>query len=1104
MPRPAAKLAAIARLSVKELSDAELIAHHLRGDAGAMEVLVRRHGPVVLGVCRRLLGTSADADDAFQATFVTLSLRAQSIRDPNLLNGWLHGVALRCCRKAMSKRARGSIGDVAGRADPFAEVSWRELRGLLDEELNRLPMILRAPLILCHLENQTRDEAARSLGWSLRTLDRRLAKGRELLKGRLVRRGVGALGLGLAVFESDSLTASVSPRLLSLACQSRTAVSPAVRSLVIPAAGGVQFKLAASLVFVLGGLVAAVAGYGGTPQVEKKAEAPASTIATGDELEEPLPDGALRRFGTTRFRYPAICAHAAMSRDGKRVAIGGYGLIIVYDTETGKPLHTFHGCGMTNGVARLPAIAFSPDGKLLAHIVRDGEFAARVWNLETGKQVSAVTRARDRSIEYAHYTGFHIPQEDWVGLDHSTGIHFTDDGKRIAIVGERQVHVRDTLTGAKVSVHDIPAIMVTGQANGQTPATSTPVQATIVAFSPDGKLYVSNNGAEWQVGELATKKVLFRTKVERVKTGERYPPEPFAAISGDHKLVAIPTERLDGVMLWDIASNRLVSTLASDDPKIKLIDHLAFSADDKCVFASGEDVVYRWQTSTGKMLPPLKGSAGYGKLRTFTDSNGQSLVTVDANGKIDRWDQSTGGPLPLPSGYAPYTMTDLSANDDHVVVADGSGQIDLWTMRDNQRHELRRSAWPRTRDVRFSPNGKLLAAGFSDGTIRVWETATRSLIKRFQVNPNKEESPVEGLAWSPDDSCLYATTPLNGVVAWKWRTNELLWRTPIVQATKICTSNDGKLVAALRVEDWEIPILDAATGKVRTTVRKPAGKDRYSAPECIVFSPDGRSLLAGHYDGLLRRWDTTTGAERASFASDGDVMWGIDVSRDGQYAVTGSSNGTVRVWELDTGKEVFRRVESKSSSLRVKFSRDCRTVLSAQQRAPILWSVVGHPTADQQQHWSDLTSEPAAAHRALWGLANSKDLAAFLRTKVGGKVPASEEKRIAQLIADLDSPSFRGREAAANELIRLGRLAESAVRKALAKPASEEQRQRLERLIGQYGTEFSNDQLRIHRAVQALAWSRDPNASKLLSEWAAGMDGAPLTIAARRAIEAAR
>ena len=156
------------------------------------------------------------------------------------------------------------------------------------------------------------------------------------------------------------------------------------------------------------------------------------------------------------------------------------------------------------------------------------------------------------------------------------------------------------------------------------------VHATMLAFSPDGKLYVGVSGAEWQVGELATKKVLFRTSVKLpTKVGNRWQPT-FAAISPDGKLVAIPTENLDQVGLWDIAKNRLVRTLSNRTAKIKLMDHLAFSSDGKQVFAGGENIVYRWDVATGIALPSLEGNTGYGPPRTFTDAESKSLVMTTA------------------------------------------------------------------------------------------------------------------------------------------------------------------------------------------------------------------------------------------------------------------------------------------------------------------------------------------------------------------------------------------------------------------------------------------------------------------------------------------
>jgi hypothetical protein len=357
--------------------------------------------------------------------------------------------------------------------------------------------------------------------------------------------------------------------------------------------------------------------------------------------------------------------------------------------------------------------------------------------------------------------------------------------------------------------------------------------------------------------------------------------------------------------------------------------------------------------------------------------------------------------------------------------------------------------------------------------------------------------------WSPDESTVCVTTGLHGVQAWDWRAGKRIWQQGTSHATKVRASRDGKLVAVLRTDDREILILDARSGAVRATARLPADQDRFFAPHGIAFGPDSRVVYAGHYDGTLRVWDTATGQERAAFPSDGDVIWGIDVSRDGRHVVSGSTNGTVRVWELDTGKEVFRRTD-RSSSLRVTFAADGRSVFSAQQRAPILWSVVPTAAADRERLWVDLAADPATAYRAQWGLAASAGLARLLRDKIGPKVPASEGERVARLVADLDDASFRRREAASRELARLGRLAESAVRAALAGSPSAEQKQRLEGLVAGYPKELSPDELRLRRATQALAWSRDAGAAGLLAEWAAGMAGAPLTAAARSALDGMR
>src|SRR4051812_27222926 len=139
-----------------------------RRDEAAFEALVRRHGPLVLGVCRRVLGNSHDAEDAFQATFLVLARKASSISKRASLSSWLYQVAYRVALKGRARTATRQRyeqrADQRTTPDPLEELTGQELLAVLDEEMHQLPERYRAPLILCHLESRTCEEAARQLG----------------------------------------------------------------------------------------------------------------------------------------------------------------------------------------------------------------------------------------------------------------------------------------------------------------------------------------------------------------------------------------------------------------------------------------------------------------------------------------------------------------------------------------------------------------------------------------------------------------------------------------------------------------------------------------------------------------------------------------------------------------------------------------------------------------------------------------------------------------------------------------------------------------------------------------------------------------------------
>jgi RNA polymerase sigma factor (sigma-70 family) len=210
-------------------------------DETAFAAMLERHGPMVLGVCRRTLADEHGADDVFQAVFLLLARKAASIRRRDSVGPRLHGTAQRLARKAVADAARGRRPDrrppVATPTDVLEDLSGRELLRILDEELAALPERYQLPLVLCHLEGRTRDEAAVLLGWTAGQVKGRLERGRAHLRDRLVRRGVSLTVALSATLLSDSLlSAAVPAGLASVLVRSAVAYGSgaAVQGLIAP------------------------------------------------------------------------------------------------------------------------------------------------------------------------------------------------------------------------------------------------------------------------------------------------------------------------------------------------------------------------------------------------------------------------------------------------------------------------------------------------------------------------------------------------------------------------------------------------------------------------------------------------------------------------------------------------------------------------------------------------------------------------------------------------------------------------------------------------------------------------------------------------------
>jgi RNA polymerase sigma factor (sigma-70 family) len=278
-------------------------------DEGAFEALLRRHGPMVLGVCQRLLANPSDAEDAFQVTFLVFLRKVSSLSRRELVANWLYGVAHRTALKARGREAqrRGHYKRFVVNSEMKAsdEATWRDLRPIVDEEVRRLPAKYRSPIVLCYLQGKTLMEAADQLGWPVGTVSGRLSRARDLLRRRLTRRGLAVSSGLLAMHLSQSTSSAVSPALILATLRSAALViaapaaatgtiSPSVVALmkgVLQAMLLSKLRVVGPILFVLflasaGAGVLTFSKVRGHQIDEKKTEAPRIAPKVDDKLPE--------------------------------------------------------------------------------------------------------------------------------------------------------------------------------------------------------------------------------------------------------------------------------------------------------------------------------------------------------------------------------------------------------------------------------------------------------------------------------------------------------------------------------------------------------------------------------------------------------------------------------------------------------------------------------------------------------------------------------------------------------------------------------------------------------------------------------------------------
>jgi RNA polymerase sigma factor (sigma-70 family) len=626
----------------RDLPDRELLQRfHAQNDQAAFHTLLRRHGPMVLDVCRGVLGDGPDADDAFQATFLVLAQKAGSIRKGASLGSWLHGVAHRTALKARAQSAVRHKHEARAQQRQTSaadDLTWREVRQVLHEELGGISERYREPLVMCYLQGATQQRAAARLGLTERTVRKRLERGRELLRLRLVRRGLGPVAvLAVAVWPTATVSAAVPAVLVDSTVKAATSVAAggAAASLVSARVAALTQGVLRTMFFsklkvTAAALLVAALSVGGV-LIPSLCGLPQPSLAQQPAVkqqEKPPDKEPASKQGSVKITKPGKWVNSlAYCNDGKTVAIVLWhgapraptqaGSVVLWDLEKGKVKQTLEEFEKLDvDTLQFWHVAASKNGTTIAasaSVGKDKKGVIRVWEAKTGNVL--------HTFEFS-------------ALVHGA-VALSADGKKVA--------GGDWFTeNGEVCVWDVPS-------GNLLQKLSTPRMENLsLAFSEDGK-WIAAGG----------------------RAGEDGP------------------NRNNKVMVWNLETGK-VKHEWTDPNGVGAVTALAFSPDAKLVAAGGlnEGSIRMWDMQTGKLKHVLNGH----EIRSLAFSpDGKTLASNGLDGKIILWDVAMEKVRATLSGHD---------KDDK-----GGGR------------------WVRVLSMAFSPDGRTLASGGTDGTMRFWQLA---------------------------------------------------------------------------------------------------------------------------------------------------------------------------------------------------------------------------------------------------------------------------------------------------------------------------------------------------------------------------------------------
>jgi RNA polymerase sigma factor (sigma-70 family) len=1110
-PHARALLGHLHRLTSPTPADAALLEGWMRQrDESAFAALVARHGPMVLGVARRVLGDVQHAEDVFQATFLVLARHADKLRRPESLPGYLHGVALR-----LAKKSRGAARHrlppislencepVSAQPHPLDVLSGRDLLALIDEEVSRLPEVYRLPVLLCVVQGRPVEEAARMLGWGVGSVRGRLARGRERLRQRLARRGlalsVGAVGL-LA-------PAALPERLLAQVVRNLSDAPSAIDVLASTATAPLRRRLIGL------GVLLAVIGLGvGLPLLRAPAEPqpPADKPAEPERAkEEPrrdrhgdlLPPGAVARLGTLRFRVQDEVGSVALSPDGKTLAVSSGRTLFFLDAASGKRInrHVMDSNGHPED-----RLAFSPDGKRLVSrgAIQDGK---RYKGVVRVSQWAGEAKPTAHDAEHAVWVG-------WSPAGEPLAVCLESDGLRLQELG--------TGRSQRFACKDL-----------RKPELSRYVYC---ACAPAGNvLAVADEQGTVHLWDTDTGR-------ERPTVQPRGNSLFSLALTSDGRTLATLTR--ESIQLWDATTGKEALTLATDQ---KYLTAITFSPDGKTLATLGGGEVRFWDVTTGRERGRTKEWYDFVPSLAFS-SDGKTLLTAERHGAtVHLWDVATGKEHSQPSGHRSRPHGTAFAPDGRRVATGGGldGSIHVWDLTTGESlTRIQRRQW--VRNIAFSRDGSSLFSTWIDENLWISNANTGELQHVLKLEdpdrPDTRQSAIS-LYQSADGKTLVAFSyyyPKDNqggpqyqdtlITGWDAATRKQLFRRRRPgQDSWLALSADARVLAAPHPGDspetkratgmGPMQLEDVATGELLRTFPTLDGQ---TWP--LTFSPDGRWLASNNSDWKrkgkegdpasatgysLRLWETATASEVLALPADPNNRAAF--SPEGRLLALAAPGPAILVWDLARGREWQRFKGFDTAVTYLAFTPDGRRLLSGLSDSTFLVWDVGTPeppgklgAEDAAKAWADLAgADGPRALRAHWALAGAPEEALSLLQKHLRPARAADARQVQRLLAELDSDQFEVREKAQAALAELGDLAEPALREVLKKkPALDVHRRVQSVLDGLRKPVTQPESLRTLRGVGVLETVGTAPARQLLQELAAGAAEARLTREARAAL----